>query len=140
MKGSKIFIDTNILVYAKIDDGQDKHKLALDFINSNESEIIISAQVLNELYIAIYKFFKNDSSTRNALNSLITDCRVAPITLQTSQVAWEIKEKHKFSYWDSLIISSALENECEFLYTEDLQDGQIINSRLTIKNPLKSNV
>ena len=43
------------------------------------------------------------------------------------------KKKHKFSYWDSLIISSALENECEFLYTEDLQDGQIINSRLTIK-------
>jgi predicted nucleic acid-binding protein len=140
MKDSKIFIDTNILVYAKIDDGQDKHKQALDFINSNESEIIISAQVLNELYIALYKFFKNDSSTRNALTSLITDCQVAPITLQTSQAAWEIKEKYKFSYWDSLIISSALENECEFLYTEDLQDGQIINSRLTIKNPLKSKV
>ena len=140
MRDSKIFIDTNILVYAKIDDGSEKHTQALDFINSNESEIIISAQVLNELFIALYKFFKNDLSTRNALTSLITDCQIAPITLQTSQAAWEIKEKHKFSYWDSLIISSALENECEFLYTEDLQDGQIINSRLTIKNPLNNKV
>ncbi len=98
MKDSKIFIDTNILVYAKIDDGQEKHKQALDFINSNESEIIISAQVLNELYIALYKFFKNDLSTRNSLISLISDCQVASISLQTSQTAWEIKEKHKLSY------------------------------------------
>jgi predicted nucleic acid-binding protein len=137
MNDNRIFIDTNILVYAKIDDGLEKHEKALGFIKNNESEIFISVQVLNELYIALYKFFKNDSETRNTLTSLLSDCQVVPITLKTSQSAWEIREKYKFSYWDSLIVASALENNCDFLYTEDLQDGQIINNQLTIKNPLK---
>ena len=45
--------------------------------------------------------------------------------------------QYKFSYWDSLIIASALENECDTLYTEDMQDGLIIEGKLTIVNPFK---
>lgn len=42
-----------------------------------------------------------------------------------------------FSYWDSLVISSALESGCSILYSEDMQNGQVINKKLTIKNPFK---
>ncbi|HNM06920.1 MAG TPA: PIN domain-containing protein, partial [Leptospiraceae bacterium] len=63
--------------------------------------------------------------------------RVVPITLNTSVKVWEIKERYKFSFWDSLIISSALENNCKILYSEDMQNGQVIMDQLTIKNPLE---
>ncbi|MDP3217965.1 MAG: hypothetical protein Q8S73_27920, partial [Deltaproteobacteria bacterium] len=53
----------------------------------------------------------------------------------TLAAAFEIRERYRFSWWDSLIVASALETECEQLYTEDLQHGQIIEDRLRIVNP-----
>lgn len=49
--------------------------------------------------------------------------------------AMEIKEKLGFSYWDSLIIASALENQCNILYSEDMQNGQIVENKFKIVNP-----
>ena len=54
-----------------------------------------------------------------------------------SMTANDLRSKHNFSYWDSLIVASALENACEVLYTEDLQDGHVIEGRLRIVNPFK---
>jgi len=51
--------------------------------------------------------------------------------------ALNIAMQYKFSYWDSLIIASALKNNCGILYTEDMQDGQVIEEGLTIKNPFR---
>jgi len=52
-------------------------------------------------------------------------------------VSNDLRLKYKFSYWDSLIIASALESGCGILYTEDMQDGQVIEDRLRIVNPFK---
>ena len=60
---------------------------------------------------------------------------VVPNTINTSRLALQIKEKYKFSYWDSLILASALENNCTKLLTEDLQHNQIIMNDLQIFNP-----
>ena len=46
------------------------------------------------------------------------------------------KKKGKVSFWDSLIVASAIENQCSILYTEDMQNGQIIEDRLKIVNPI----
>jgi len=51
--------------------------------------------------------------------------------------ALSIAKQHKFSYWDSLIRASELENECKLLYTEDMQDEQVIENRIRIINPFK---
>jgi predicted nucleic acid-binding protein len=51
--------------------------------------------------------------------------------------ALSIAQRYKYSYWDSLILSSALENGCKVLYTEDMQDGQTIDGKLKIENPFK---
>jgi len=51
--------------------------------------------------------------------------------------AMTIKERYKYNYWDSLIIASALQNNCSILYTEDLQDGQVIENALKIVNPFR---
>jgi len=46
-----------------------------------------------------------------------------------------IKEKYHYSWWDSLILTSALENNCKIVYSEDMQHGQIIENTLKIVNP-----
>lgn len=60
---------------------------------------------------------------------------MSAITLETVISAWKVKQKHRFSYWDSLIVASALENDCTRLVSEDLRAGQIIVQKLKILNP-----
>jgi predicted nucleic acid-binding protein len=55
--------------------------------------------------------------------------------VETTAIALMVHFKYKFSYYDSLIISSALENGCSILYSEDLHHNQKIEKTLTIINP-----
>lgn len=59
---------------------------------------------------------------------------------KTVRQAFDISSKHGFSHWDSLIIASALEAGCTTLYSEDLQNGQVINGKLKIQNPFAKKV
>ena len=109
----KVFFDTNLIIYLfDLKDliKRDKIKRLLHEL-IGKSHLIISVQVINELFI------------------------ISPLNFLTSTNALKIKNKYKFSLWDSLIIASALENNCNILYTEDLQNNQTINSKLTIINP-----
>jgi predicted nucleic acid-binding protein len=58
-----------------------------------------------------------------------------PITLDTHDAAIVIAAGTGYAFYDALIIASALEAGCATLFSEDLQDGQVINGRLTIRNP-----
>jgi predicted nucleic acid-binding protein len=49
--------------------------------------------------------------------------------------AFRISKRYQFSFWDRIIVASALAAKCSILYTEDLQDGQIIDGILRISNP-----
>jgi len=60
---------------------------------------------------------------------------VKSITIESVEQCLRIREKYHFSWWDSLVLTSALENECSILYSEDLQHKQIIESSLKIMNP-----
>jgi predicted nucleic acid-binding protein len=62
---------------------------------------------------------------------------VALLRKSSVDKALSVANQYKYSYWDSLIIASALENKCKILYTEDMQDGQIIEGKLKIENPFK---
>jgi predicted nucleic acid-binding protein len=59
------------------------------------------------------------------------------ISIDTHRDALAIAEKYGYSIHDALIASAALEAGCKTLYSDDLQDGQIINRQLTIRNPLR---
>lgn len=68
------------------------------------------------------------------IQDIKSNCLVNAINVETIQKALEIKKIYGFSYYDSLIIAAALENECVLLLTEDLQNGQKIENTLIIKN------
>lgn len=60
-----------------------------------------------------------------------------PITLDTHKEALAIAGKYGYRIYDALIVASALEAKCTILYSEDMQDGQLIANRLKIRNPFK---
>ncbi len=135
----KAFIDTNIFIYAHLEErGNEKCKIAGNFLRSPHTRIVVSVQVLNEYYSVMLRNSISDSVIQEKLINIIDVCTVAELTVETVKKAWEIRQRYKFSYWDSLIVASALENGCSFLHSEDMQHEQVIEKSLTIVNPFKN--
>lgn len=132
----KIFIDTNILVYLSSTE-ESKKEIAKKLIYSHQNASI-STQVLSEFSNVIYrkKIFSADKLLEfmEIFSKIFKIEIITPITVIN---AIKIKEKHQFSLWDSMIISTALETNCNILITEDMQHNQIIENQLKIINPFK---
>jgi len=60
---------------------------------------------------------------------------VAAMTAETHDAALRLAVRHGFHIYDALIVAAALEAGCATLYSEDMQSGQVIGGRLTIRNP-----
>jgi predicted nucleic acid-binding protein len=134
----RIFLDTNILLYAKMDDGSDKHTkchnlLAVVLVGS---EIVVSVQVLDEYYVNALKKDITPAEIQNTVNQFISDFEIVPLTKELIPETYRIYNRYCFSYWDSNIAAAAPEARCKILYTEDLQDGQVIDNTLTVINPM----
>jgi len=134
----RIFLDTNILLYAKIDDGSDKHSECHRLLTTTivGSEIVVSTQVLNEYYVNAIKKNIPPAEIQSTIFQFISDFEVISLTKELIPETFNILNRYKFSYWDSNIVSAALEGDCDILYTEDLSNGQIINDCLRIINPM----
>ncbi len=137
-----VFIDTNILVYLNLDDQLHKIKRnqSIALLNALESEnITISVQVLNEFYNVLVRHGIDDTLIQKKSRELITALKVLSITEETLYHCWSIRKRFRYSYYDSLIIASAIEGGCHTLYSEDLQHGQKIGRSLIISNPYIKN-
>jgi predicted nucleic acid-binding protein len=97
--------------------------------------IFISTQVLNELYVSLQKHDIDEAEIENKIRKLIGIYNILIIDTSTIKLCWKVRRKYSYSYWDSLIIAAALQNDCTVLYTEDMQDGQVIDNKLRIVNP-----
>jgi len=138
---TRIFIDSNIWLYALIH-GQDSAKSALarELLTSADRSIFISTQVVTEVSVNLIRKTKADEPfIRELTSSFYNRYTVSQLTKQTLLLASEVRGKHSLSFWDSLIISSALEAGASVLYSEDMQDRLIINDVLTITNPFIKN-
>jgi len=122
------FVDTNVLVYAYDADAGEKHEVArsqLQALWQNESGLI-STQVLQEFYVTVSRKLSRPLPGRTA-REVITTYGAWPIyrpDVDDLIAATELEERHQLSFWDSLIIVSALRSGAAMLLTEDLQDGQ----------------
>ncbi len=131
----KFFFDTNTLIYL-LSDEINKHKIAVGLYKSVKDKTI-STQVLNEFVNVCFKKKLIKSNISEYIKILSLNFDVSLISLSTIQEAIRIKEKYAYSYYDSAIIAAALQNNCNILYTEDMQHEQIIEDSLTIINPFK---
>ena len=58
-----------------------------------------------------------------------------PLELETVRRCMDIKERYGYSWWDSLVLASALDSGCTVLYSEDMQSRQVVEGSLRIVNP-----
>ena len=131
----KIFIDTNVLIYSYSIDELNKRKKVENLFNQHQ-ELIISTQVINEFINVMLKKRKLSANELNKFLEEITEFfNISLITFSTINDALKLLTRYKYSYFDSLIIANALENDCTILFSEDMQHNQKINDRLMIINP-----
>ena len=137
MKG-KMFLDSNILVYSSLQDDKEKHDIVLNLWRQLEGNFIfVSTQVVNEVYVSLLKHALTDKDIQNIVLKIIDVCNVSVITIDSIKSAWKLKKQYNLSYWDSLIVAAAMENNCDILYSEDMQDRQTLEDKLKIINPFK---
>jgi predicted nucleic acid-binding protein len=129
------FFDTNVFVYVIIQDDP-RSDLAEELIAQGGT---VSVQVLSEFAAVARRKSKMPwVEIRRALDDIKTLCPdPLPVTLDTHREALTIAERYGYRIYDALIVASALEAQCTVLYSEDMQDGQVIDDRLTIRNPFR---
>ncbi|WP_295454240.1 PIN domain-containing protein [uncultured Thiodictyon sp.] len=74
------------------------------------------------------------------LETILRLVRLNNIGLEQVRSAWALAERYGYRHYDCLIIASALAADCTALYTEDMQDGQVIAGRLTLINPFRASI
>jgi len=132
---AKDFLDTNVLIYA----------VAKDDTRASRAEALlagggmVSVQSLNEFVsVARRKLGMSWKEVKEFLELVGILCpKPVPVSVDTHKAALVIAEKYGYGIYDALIVSAAIEAGCKTLYSEDLQDGQIINRQLTIRNPFR---
>ncbi|MBE3125064.1 MAG: PIN domain-containing protein [Acidobacteria bacterium] len=135
----KFFLDTNILVYAFDDGDPGKRDRARALVAEalDESRGVISYQVIQELLNAVLRKFSKPLTAADAERYLAVVleplCSVFA-SVELFHQALDISGRWKYTFYDSLIIASALQAGCSVLYSEDLQHGQKIGN-LRILNP-----
>lgn len=129
------FFDSNILIYT-LAQNDPRQSVAAGLLVAGGT---ISVQSLNEFAaVARRKLRLSWQETTKALAAIRALCPPPlPITLTTHDAALGIAARLGYRIYDSLIVASALEANCATLYSEDMQDGQVIEGRLTIRNPFQ---
>lgn len=128
---SRPFFDTNVLVYL----------IAFESARAQRSATILAAggcvsvQVLNEFVsVARRKRSLDWDAVEAWLDLFRSDLTVVPMTSETQARATSIARRHQINIYDATILAAAEQAGCDVVYTEDLQDGQVIGG-LTIRNP-----
>ena len=134
----KVFVDTNILVYAHDLDAGDKHGLAGDIVSKlwESRNGVLSTQVLQEFYVTLTRKVSSPLSKLEARKLVQKYSHWQVVLNDPSMIsqASEIEESYNISFWDALIVSAAYSQNVPTILTEDLNHGQIIEGIL-IKNP-----
>jgi predicted nucleic acid-binding protein len=133
---NKAFLDTNLLIHLATS-ATEKAGIVSTLIAENK-DILISVQVLNEFAAACFKknLLPADEIQRYVLEFNLYFI-VADVNFKTISEGFEIKKKYKYSWYDSLLLATALLNNCTIFYSEDMQHKQKIGNKLTIINPFK---
>jgi predicted nucleic acid-binding protein len=135
-----VFVDTNVLVYAR-DAGetvkQPQARAWLEHLWRTRSGRV-SFQVLQEFYVTVTKKLDpglTQTEARAELRSLLA-WRPAPVDGETLEEAWSLEDRYSLSFWDALIVAAARATGCDRLLSERLTDGETYGS-VTVINPFR---
>lgn len=136
----KVFLDTNILIYAHDLDAGIKHNIALQIVKDlwENKNGVLSTQILQEFYINVTKKIPSPISPLEAREIIraYLSWNIKENHPMSIIRASEIEEKYRISFWDALVVVAAYEAKVDKILTEDLNAGQIIEGIL-IENPFE---
>ena len=133
----KIFVDTNVLIYAHDADASAKHQTAKNVLRElwSERSGVLSTQVLQEFYVNVTRKIQrpiSKASARIVVGTYAAWC--LDTTAAEISTAFQIEDAAKIGFWDALIIASALKGGASRILSEDLNPGQSI-AGILIENP-----
>lgn len=141
MNADKVFVDTNILVYALDADQPAKRGVSLELIErlGTAGRMVLSTQVIQETYSAATRKLKIEPRlVEKALNALFGH-PVVTLDLALIQRGMRRHRDDQLAFYDALIVESALAAECSVLASEDFQSGRQFES-LRVTNPFEESI
>ena len=132
MSDAEPFFDTSVLLYLLSGDAAKADRVETLLWARG----VVSVQVLNEFaVVALRKLKMPLNEIREILDTIRAVCAVEPITVETHDRGLAVFERYKFSLYDSMLVAAALIAGAKIIYSEDLQDGQVIDNQLRVTNP-----
>jgi predicted nucleic acid-binding protein len=134
-----MFIDSNIWIYLFSDKKSHKTQIVEKFVSDNtvKTVFVTSCQVVNEVCNVLKRHGLAEEKIRFVIESITNICLTQDLSKEVCMLASMLREKHSFSFWDSIIVSAAKTAGCNLLISEDMHDGLVID-RLRIRNILSS--
>lgn len=136
-----VFVDTNVLVYARDRAQPEKQAQAQDWLATlwRSRTGRLSVQVLSEFYYAGTRRLDPKLPERTAWDEvrLYSQWRPRAIDAALLAAAHETCLAHRLNWWDSLIVAAARAEGCALLLTEDLHDGAVYGG-VTVRNPFRT--
>lgn len=136
----RVFFDTNVLVYLFDADSPRKQEQARVLLqqHTETGETLLSTQVLQEFYVAVTRKLARPLEEQQAFQALKDLAALPLVQVDANHVlaAAQRSRKLKISFWDALILESAVQGGASVLYSEDLHEGQELEG-VRIKNPFR---
>ena len=134
MAAAKAFIDSNVILYLRSKDAK-KADAAEAVLRAGG---LISVQVLNEIAnVALRKIGMSWAETNHFLALIRSLCAVESLTVETHDRGRDVAERCGLSVYDAMIVTAALLAGCTVLYSEDMQNGLVVDKQLRVANPFK---
>ncbi len=134
MKKGRVFVDTNLLVYAFDPSDEKKRRLSVERIRGVGSRMVISTQVLQEFFSVVTKKIGLPRAEARELLLDLCENEVVPSTPDLVKDAVDLAIVTGYSIWDALVIQAAIASRCELLLSEDLNHGQTVKG-VRLENP-----
>lgn len=136
----RVFVDTNVFIYARDDRFPDKQSAARHWLSEITSRElgVVSPQVLGELHNVAGKGTLQGSELANHVStSSIEAWSTGQTDLDLLALAWDVRTRTRFQWWDCVILASAISASCRYLLSEDYQHDRTIDG-VTIISPFKT--
>jgi len=134
----KVFVDTNVLVYAYDRAAGSKHVRARELVEElwNAGRGTLSTQVLQEFYVNVRRKARPPVSPEDARTLVADYLAWDPVVNDGAAVleAVDAGHRHQLSFWDALVVVAAVKSGASVIYSEDLNHGQRYGS-VKVVNP-----
>ncbi len=133
---AKILLDTNLWVYLYAKNQPNHATQVRKIVVSQFESIVVSTQILGELYhVLTRKNLTSPPEAKAIILEMITNFPILEIDTTKVLQALDINARYGYSYWDSLVIATALWANCHILYSEDMHHQQVVEDKTQIINP-----